>query len=256
MSVSSTTFQMTDIEGFYLCRGGGYSGTVAIRFLGEDYAVHWNIRGEIHVGVGIRLENTLAVTVHIPLTLVVLYEIHPDNRTLRGRYSGFPAGGSVEEEDLIFSCGLKGDWEVGDHLLANYTPDPFWYSAKISEIETAPDEENHRYLVRFDDGYEEWLGVSRMVEDHLTTGDLVYQHRGMSHDEDEPTADDDERPPSLEPTTARRITLPSRIRSRDGNELTLQDADGGVYRTSIDWVRTIAPRENPTVAATASNDGV
>ena len=246
----SSADNLTDIEGIYLCRGNGYTGTTTIRLLGDSYAIHWNIAGLVHVGVGVRSDNMLAVTVKIPQTFVVLYKI--TDGTLRGRFSGFPAGGPVEEEVLIFFRRLKEDWEVGDRLLANWSADPFWYPAKIMDIETTPtdDDSTKCYLVRFDDGDEEWLGCSRMVEDNLTVGDYVYQTCGMFHqtgEHPEPESSDESA------ALGQRMFRESQIIRRDGDNLTLRNANGCVDETAIENIRTIAPRDGCIVVFPGGN---
>jgi len=195
----------------------------------------------VYVGIGIRSGSVLAVTFEIPVPLIAVYDIDTSLRTLRGKYSAFPPGGRVEREVLTFSHGLKNDWQVGNALLGNWSQDPFWYPGTV--IAMAPDEDHeNRYRVRFADGDQEWLGPSRMMPDQLTVGDLVYQTCGLFHHADEPTGPG---PILPEDVDANRLTRACRVVHRDGDTLELESPDGRRDRTSIKYIRTIAPRETP-----------
>lgn len=231
---NATDQAATDIVGHYACEGGDYRGEVAIRDLGGSYAVHWTIGGSVHAGVGIRNGNFLAVSVAIPVTAVVLYEIHA-GPSLQGRYCAFPSRGPVADEVLSFSHSLRS-WESGDTLLANWSRDPFWYPATV--IDKTDDD---RYQVRFADGDEEWIGRSRMIAELLTVGDLVYHTRGLFHrDADGQRASTNLPPDEVE---ASRVASPCKIIGRDGDAIRLQYGDGATVTTSIEYIRTLAPRE-------------
>lgn len=233
--MSNQTETALDIVGHYRCEGGDYRGDVVIRDLNDSFAVHWNIGGSVQVGIGIRTEAAFAVSVAIPVTAVVLYEIHA-GPSLRGRYSSFPSGGPVSEEVLSFSHGLKG-WEIGDHVLANYTRDPFWYPATVTE--KADDD---RYGVVFADGDQEWLGRSRIMVDLLTVGDLVYCTGGLLHRDDSGERVAAKMDPSE--LDASRISMSCRIIGREGDMVRLQYEDGTTIKSSLEFLRTLAPRES------------
>ena len=201
------------------------------------------------MGVGIRSGSVLAVTFEIPKPLTAIYNIDASSRTLTGKYSAFPPGGGVEREVLTFSHELKKDWHVGDALLGNWSQDPFWYPGTIIGLEHEGNE--YRYHVRFADGDEEWLGPSRMMPDQLTVGDVVYQTCGLFHHDDEPLGPG----PDLrsEHVDMNRLFRACRIIRRDGDELELESPDGRRDSTSIEYIRTIAPRETQISLGT-SND--
>jgi len=188
------------------------------------------------VGMGLRSGAVLAVSFEIPVRLTAVYHIDATNRTLTGSYCNFPAGGSVATETLTFSHELKSDWQVGDAMLGNWSYDPFWYPGTILE------KEDDRFLVRFADGDEEWLGPSRMMPDRLTVGDMVFQTYGLFHNGDEPTGPGQALP---EGVTVERLTNSCRIIHRQGDRLVLEARDGRRDTTGIEYIRTLAPREIP-----------
>lgn len=233
--MNDTTRQTAiDIVGHYTCEGGDYRGDVVIRDLNDSFAVHWNIGGSVQVGVGIRSEHQLAVCVAIPVSAVVLYEIRP-GPSLQGRFSSFPSGGPVAEEVLSFTHGLRS-WEIGDRVLANWSRDPFWYPATVMEKSN-----DDLYGVRFADGDQEWIGRSRIVVDLLTVGDLVYCTKGLFHRDESgerlaAKMDHNE-------LDAARVAMSCRIIGRDGDTVRLQYEDGATFKSSIEHIRTLAPRE-------------
>ena len=152
-----------DIVGHYRCEGGDYRGQVTIRDVGESFAVHWTINGAVHSGVGVRSDNALAVSIAVPTNAVVLYDIFPGPKLL-GRFCAL-AGMPVRSEVLSYTSSLRS-WETGDHVLANWSQDPFWYPATI-----AAKADDDRYLVTFSDGDEEWSSRSRIMPDLLTVSD-------------------------------------------------------------------------------------
>jgi hypothetical protein len=232
--MTNRTAQSVDLGGHYKCEGGDYRGEVAIRDLGGSFAVHWTISGSVQVGVGIRSGNALGVSIGIPVTAVVLYEVHP-GPMLQGRFCSFPGGGPVREEVLRFSHALR-EWEVGNEVLAKWSRDPFWYPASITEKRL-----DDQYCVRFADGDEEWLGQSRIMADRLTVGDIVYNTGGLLHlDESGQRAIT-----KLDPTEfdTSRIGMSCRVISRDGDTLRLEYEDGVTIQTTICNIRTMAPRE-------------
>jgi len=223
----------TEIVGTYVCEGGDYRGQVVIRDLNDSFAIHWTISGAVHAGVGIRLGNSLAVSVAVPTNAVVLYDIQP-GPLLQGRFCAM-AGTPVRNEVLSYSAELR-TWEMGDSVLANWSQDPFWYPASV----TAKADDD-RYLVCFADGDEEWASRSRLMPDLLTVGDIVYHTQGLLHrDESGQRAWTQMDPNDLDTT---RITLPARIIGREDESVTIQYEDEVSFKTKIEFVRTLAPRE-------------
>ncbi|CAB9498525.1 expressed unknown protein [Seminavis robusta] len=232
----------SDIDGYYLCQGqgsGSYGGHTVFRTFGETISVQCNLNGQIYIGAGLRSGNTIAVTWKIPLVYASVYtlETNTDNtqRTMRGRYCNVPADGAFGTEVLTFDRPLEDDWNVGDALLGNWSSDAFWYPGTIMEKQEAPSQNStNRYLVRFADGDQEWLGPSRMMKDRLLagdvpyrTGDIVYANGGDIQD-------------NTLPLEAHRII------QRDGDDLVLQIGNHGPpISTQMRYIRTLAPREAP-----------
>lgn len=223
-----------EIVGHYTCEGGDYRGEVAIRRLGDAFAVHWTISGSVQVGVGVRSEQALAVCCALPSSGAVLYEIRPEPKLL-GRFCGFPSIGEVREEVLTFSHGLR-EWEVGAELLANWSRDPFWYPAEVLDKRS-----DGQYHVRFADGDEEWTDASRMVGEYLTVGDMVFYTGGLFHrDENGNRVILSMDPNQIDQS---RLSAPCRIIAREGHDIRLEYQDGVRIKTTVDNIRTLAPRE-------------
>jgi len=223
-----------DIVGHYTCEGGDYRGEVVIRDIGDSFAVHWVINGAVQAGVGIRASSTLAVSVAVPVAAIAVYEIH-EGPSLHGRYCEFPSGGRVCEEILSFVRRLR-TWQIGDALLAKWSRDPFWYPATV--IEKTDDD---HYGVRFADGDEEWVGRARMAPDLLTVGDFVYNTSGVFHRDE--LGQRKSSSMDLEELDAARIGMRCRIIGREGSALKVQYADGATFKTVIENIRTMSPRE-------------
>lgn len=233
----TNTIPQTDIDivGHYRCEGGDYRGDVVIREMQGSFAVHWMIGGSVQVGIGLRDRNSLAVCVAVPTTAAVLYDIRP-GPSLIGKFSVFPPGGPVSEEVLSFSHALQS-WEIGDRLLAKWSRDPFWYPATV--IEKADED---RCCVRFADGDEEWLGRSQMAPELLTVTDIVYHTGGLFHKDESGNRVMSTVDPSKVDTN--RLSMSCRVIGREGDTLRLQYEDGVTITTSLDNVRTLAPREH------------
>lgn len=209
-----------DIEGSYYFEGHGHRGTVVIRSMGYTYSVHFIVNDLVRAGVGLQSGNVLSVLVTFPHVSTGLYRIDPESKTLSGRWFGFPAGGTVSEDVLSFSHSLKDDWRVGDRILGKWVSNDVWYPGVIRHVDTLV-EAGPRYQVVFDDGDEDWLGISRMTEDLMSVGDFVQQ-----------------------PDRNGEQWRSCQIIRRDGNGLELREEDNGdIVQSRIDCIRTVAPRE-------------
>lgn len=112
--------EMSDISGFYTCKGKevsgkSYSGVTVIRRQNDVYLVQWMLSGgSTFTGVGIRQGNTLSASwamVAEKGTLVRgvnMYKIDPGPR-LSGRWATIPGPGIVQTETLTFLKNLDAE---------------------------------------------------------------------------------------------------------------------------------------------------
>ena len=63
---------------------------------------------------------------------------------------------------------FRGRWKVGDHCLAKWSGDGYWYPGRVSRIRDG------LYFVRYDDGDSEWRFEKYIREEKLKPGDVVF----------------------------------------------------------------------------------
>jgi uncharacterized protein (DUF427 family) len=100
------------------------------------------------------------------------------------------------------------DWEVGDHVMVNWTGDDFWYPGTVVAVE------NGEYFVVFDDFDREWVPAGRIRPENLSVGDKVFCN-----------------------WMGGGIYYPGEIASRRGNAIIVHYEDGDVEATTIAGVR-------------------
>jgi uncharacterized protein (DUF427 family) len=100
------------------------------------------------------------------------------------------------------------EWDVGDHVMVNWTGDEFWYPATV----VAAEEDG--YFVVFDDFDREWVPAGRIRPENLSVGDKVFCN-----------------------WMGGGIYYPGEIASRRGNAIVVHYDDGDVEATTIAGVR-------------------
>ena len=112
------------------------------------------------------------------------------------------------------------EWQVGEHLLVNWTRDAFWYPATVVK------KEGKRYSVRFDDGDEEWTASSRMTQEDIEVGDKVFANfKNLGR------------------------YYPGTVAKRQGRKVHIRYDDGDAEVTTIASVRVLRPKAQHVPAA-------